>query len=56
MEPECRDLMLDAISVNYIDTEEYPSTEKIKESRAGLGPNQGLVCATEITMTICGQE
>lgn len=31
MEPECCDLMLEAIAVNYIDTEEYPSTEKIKE-------------------------
>ncbi|KAF8072487.1 Glutamate decarboxylase [Scenedesmus sp. PABB004] len=31
MEPECRELMEDAIAVNYIDTEEYPSTEKIKE-------------------------
>lgn len=31
MEPECCDLMRDAMAVNYIDTEEYPSTEKIKE-------------------------
>ncbi|WIA28305.1 hypothetical protein OEZ86_010856 [Tetradesmus obliquus] len=31
MEPECRELMEEAIAVNYIDTEEYPSTEKIKE-------------------------
>lgn len=30
MEPECKELMMDAINVNYIDTEEYPSTEKIK--------------------------
>ncbi|KAI8465488.1 MAG: glutamate decarboxylase [Monoraphidium minutum] len=31
MEPECCELMNEAIAVNYIDTEEYPSTEKIKE-------------------------
>lgn len=31
MEDECKQLMMDAIDVNYIDTEEYPSTEKIKE-------------------------
>lgn len=30
MEPECRELMNEAINVNYIDAEEYPSTEKIK--------------------------
>jgi hypothetical protein len=31
MEPECCELMHQAMAVNYIDTEEYPSTEKIKE-------------------------
>lgn len=31
MEPECHELMSEAMAVNYIDTEEYPSTEKIKE-------------------------
>eukprot|EP00878_Enallax_costatus_P000864 GHUV01000990.1.p1 GENE.GHUV01000990.1~~GHUV01000990.1.p1 ORF type:complete len:514 (+),score=113.87 GHUV01000990.1:240-1781(+) len=31
MEEECKQLMMDAIDVNYIDTEEYPSTERIKE-------------------------
>eukprot|EP00879_Flechtneria_rotunda_P013706 GHRR01014318.1.p1 GENE.GHRR01014318.1~~GHRR01014318.1.p1 ORF type:complete len:480 (+),score=126.92 GHRR01014318.1:194-1633(+) len=31
MEPECVDVMNQAIDVNYIDTEEYPSTEKIKD-------------------------
>ncbi|GBF92913.1 glutamate decarboxylase [Raphidocelis subcapitata] len=31
MEPECTELMHEAMAVNYIDTEEYPSTEKIKE-------------------------